>query len=301
MKEAILAFRINANYSKNEILEQYLNTVYFGQGSYGVKAAAERMFIAPDPETGAPVTKNLSQLTIADSALLAGLIANPNGNNPFSNPAGALAAAEPGRAADAREGLHHPEEAAAAVATPAADDHAAGGAATRQLLRAAGAGPDPRRRREQVRARRRRRARARAATSSSVAVCGSTPRSTPRCRPRPRSAIRDTLPEDTNGATAALVAMDPAERRRARGRQRPDVSKTASSTSRPTAGASRVPPTRRSPWPRRSRTASRRTTRSTAATTARSRDTRRARKAWVATPPTARAVSPTSPSRPPTP
>lgn len=89
LHEVILALRITANYSKNEVLEQYLNTVYFGENSYGVKAAAERMFITVDPTYG-PVPKTLDQLTLADAALLAGVISNPEGNNPFTNPDGAL-------------------------------------------------------------------------------------------------------------------------------------------------------------------------------------------------------------------
>src|SRR2546423_10734507 len=47
-KELILAYRLNDKYSKPEILKQDLNTVYFGQGSYGVKATARRVFLTPD-------------------------------------------------------------------------------------------------------------------------------------------------------------------------------------------------------------------------------------------------------------
>ena len=47
IKEAALAVRLNDEWTKNHILEEYLNTVYFGQGSYGVKAAAERFFGTP--------------------------------------------------------------------------------------------------------------------------------------------------------------------------------------------------------------------------------------------------------------
>jgi penicillin-binding protein 1A len=96
IKEVVLAVRLNKKYSKKEILEQYLNTVYFGQGSYGVKAAVERFFLTCPPGlTGptcapfGPKALTLPEVTIGDAALLAGLISNPEGNNPFVNPAGA--------------------------------------------------------------------------------------------------------------------------------------------------------------------------------------------------------------------
>lgn len=79
IKEAALAVRLNDEWSKNHILEEYLNTVYFGQGSYGVKAAAERYFGTP-----------LAKLTLAQSAMLAGVIRNPEGTNPFVHPNEAL-------------------------------------------------------------------------------------------------------------------------------------------------------------------------------------------------------------------
>ena len=75
LREVILAYRFDSQFSKTQILEEYLNTVYFGQGSYGVKTAAERFFHVP-----------LGQLTVGQSALLAGLIQNPDGYNPFSHP-----------------------------------------------------------------------------------------------------------------------------------------------------------------------------------------------------------------------
>lgn len=86
LREAILAFRLNNQYSKTEILREYLNTVYFGQGSYGIKAAAERFFCSDDPETGAERCKTLQELSLAEAALLAGLINSPEGNNPFEFP-----------------------------------------------------------------------------------------------------------------------------------------------------------------------------------------------------------------------
>src|SRR6266508_5109801 len=85
-KELILAYRLNDKYSKREILKQYLNTVYFGQGSYGVKAATRRFFLAPDPSAPFPRGKALSELTVGEAALLAGVIRNPEGDNPFVHP-----------------------------------------------------------------------------------------------------------------------------------------------------------------------------------------------------------------------
>jgi penicillin-binding protein 1A len=90
LKEILLALRLAKKYSKRQVLEQYLNTVYFGQGSYGVKAAAERLFLKADAASpfGVQATQ-LGQVSVGEAALLAGLINNPEGNNPFTNPAGA--------------------------------------------------------------------------------------------------------------------------------------------------------------------------------------------------------------------
>lgn len=78
--EAQLAWKIEQGLSKQEILTRYLNTVYFGDGAYGVKAAAEVFF-----------SKHLGNLTLAESALLAGLIKAPGTYNPRRNPDLALA------------------------------------------------------------------------------------------------------------------------------------------------------------------------------------------------------------------
>ncbi|MDQ6853915.1 MAG: transglycosylase domain-containing protein, partial [Actinomycetota bacterium] len=85
-KELILAYRLNDKYSKPEILKQYLNTVYFGQGSYGLKAAVRRFFLTADPGAPFPRGKNLNELTVGETALLAGVIRNPEGDNPFVHP-----------------------------------------------------------------------------------------------------------------------------------------------------------------------------------------------------------------------
>jgi penicillin-binding protein 1A len=72
--EAQLAWRLEQRYSKEEILERYLNTVYFGDGAYGIKAASERFFAKPPQE-----------LTLTESALLAGVIRSPEADNPRRN------------------------------------------------------------------------------------------------------------------------------------------------------------------------------------------------------------------------
>jgi len=79
IKEILLAFRIERTYSKDEILEMYLNQIYFGEGTYGIEAASRRFF-------GKPV----SELELHQIALLAGLPRNPAGYNPFTNPKRAL-------------------------------------------------------------------------------------------------------------------------------------------------------------------------------------------------------------------
>ena len=71
-EEALYAFRIEANYSKEEILTGYLNTIYFGHGMYGIEAASEYYFHKP-----------ASELSIAESAMLAGIPKGPNIYSPF--------------------------------------------------------------------------------------------------------------------------------------------------------------------------------------------------------------------------
>lgn len=71
VKEAILAVKIERTYSKDEILEMYLNQIYFGSGAYGVEAAAREFF-----------GKSVTELTIGESTLLAGLPKNPRDYSP---------------------------------------------------------------------------------------------------------------------------------------------------------------------------------------------------------------------------
>src|SRR4051812_21038580 len=79
IQEAALAFRLEGRMSKQEILERYLNTVYFGNGAYGLQAAAERYF-----------STDVEHLTLAQATLLASLIRDPVGADPFRHPGAAL-------------------------------------------------------------------------------------------------------------------------------------------------------------------------------------------------------------------
>ena len=74
IKEAILAVEIERKYTKDEILENYLNTIYFGQGAYGIKNAAIKYF-----------NKQPKQLTIAQAAILASLPKSPTKYSKLEN------------------------------------------------------------------------------------------------------------------------------------------------------------------------------------------------------------------------
>ena len=71
VRELLLAVQLNKDYSKREILTQYLNTVYFGQGSYGVKSAVERLLLKSDPASPFGVRGTaLSEVTVAAAAVV---------------------------------------------------------------------------------------------------------------------------------------------------------------------------------------------------------------------------------------
>ncbi len=75
VQEAYLAVQMEQKYSKDQILEMYLNTIYFGHGAYGLGAAAEVYF-----------NKDVSDLTVSEAALLAGLPQRPSGYDPIKYP-----------------------------------------------------------------------------------------------------------------------------------------------------------------------------------------------------------------------
>jgi penicillin-binding protein 1A len=83
LQEAVAAWQLEDRYEKDEILERYLNTVYFGKGAYGIRAASLRFFgVEPD------------ELDLAQATLLAGVIASPSNYDPFLHPERALARRE---------------------------------------------------------------------------------------------------------------------------------------------------------------------------------------------------------------
>lgn len=80
VSEATMAIQLERTYSKDRILELYLNAIYFGNGAYGVDAAARQYFGKP-----------LAEISLAESALLAGLIQRPGATDPYDNPRLAVA------------------------------------------------------------------------------------------------------------------------------------------------------------------------------------------------------------------
>ncbi|UFZ02366.1 penicillin-binding protein 1A [Bradyrhizobium ontarionense] len=83
LQEAELALWLERKYSKRDILELYLNRVYFGSGAYGVEAAAQRYF-----------GKSARQVTVGEAAMLAGLVKSPSRLAPNRNPEGAAKRAQ---------------------------------------------------------------------------------------------------------------------------------------------------------------------------------------------------------------
>ncbi len=80
IQEAVLAIQVERRYTKDEILEMYLNNVYLGEGAYGIQSASQIYF-----------AKTIDQLGLEEAALLAGLPQAPSAYNPFYDPAAAVA------------------------------------------------------------------------------------------------------------------------------------------------------------------------------------------------------------------
>ncbi len=89
-KEAALAYRLERHWSKEKILTEYLNTIYFGEGAYGIEAAARTYFGAAHPGCGTQVEPCASVLEPWEAAMLAGIIASPSAFDPRVSPESAL-------------------------------------------------------------------------------------------------------------------------------------------------------------------------------------------------------------------
>jgi penicillin-binding protein 1A len=87
LKEAALAYQLERKWSKEKILTEYLNTVYFGEGAYGIESAARGFFKWNHPGCEPNCAAVLEP---AEAALLAGMIASPAAYSPTQNPAAAL-------------------------------------------------------------------------------------------------------------------------------------------------------------------------------------------------------------------
>ncbi len=93
LKEAALAYQLAHKWSKDKIITAYLNTVYFGNGAYGIEAAAQTYFGRDVNHLGCGTPNHeycVSQLQPWEAALLAGIIQNPSAYNPATHPAAAL-------------------------------------------------------------------------------------------------------------------------------------------------------------------------------------------------------------------
>ena len=84
-KELVISTKMSSEWSKDQVLQSYLNIIYFGRGAYGIAAASKAYFDKP-----------VEQLTVADGALLAALIQQPSGTGPGGRPRGRGGAVELG-------------------------------------------------------------------------------------------------------------------------------------------------------------------------------------------------------------
>jgi penicillin-binding protein 1A len=115
VQEAILALWLERNYSKDQILELYMNRVYFGSGAYGVEAAAQKYF-----------GKSARAVTVAEAAVLGGLVQAPSRLAPNRNPEGAAERAALVISAMVRDGAVKDVDAKLALASPAKSRRQAG-------------------------------------------------------------------------------------------------------------------------------------------------------------------------------
>jgi penicillin-binding protein 1A len=87
LREAALAYHLTHEWSKEKILNNYLNTIYFGNGAYGIEAAARTYFQSKHPGCDVKGDKSCaSDLAPEDAALLAGMVSSPTAYDPIAHP-----------------------------------------------------------------------------------------------------------------------------------------------------------------------------------------------------------------------
>ncbi len=116
LQEVVLALWLEHKFSKAQILELYLNRVYFGSGAYGIEGAAQRYF-----------GKSAKQLTLPEAAMLAGLVQSPSRLAPNRNPEGAERRAALVITAMAEQKMVSEDAARRALANPARANKPSGG------------------------------------------------------------------------------------------------------------------------------------------------------------------------------
>ena len=112
LREAALAYHLTRRWTKDQILRNYLNQIYFGNGAYGIESAARTYFSFNHDGCGGrdgskqqpPCAKVLLP---HEAALLAAMVASPSAYDPVQHPVAVQEAARPRAAAHVRAGLHH--------------------------------------------------------------------------------------------------------------------------------------------------------------------------------------------------
>ena len=107
-REAALAYRLERHWSKDKILTEYLNTIYFGEGAYGIEAAARTYFGKVHAGCGTNAEPCASVLEPWEAATLAAIIASPVGLRPQGLPDQRAGAPQPRAGEDVRAELHNP-------------------------------------------------------------------------------------------------------------------------------------------------------------------------------------------------
>ena len=107
LREAVLAYQLEKRWSKDRILTDYLNTIYFGESAYGIEMAARTFF-----------GTSARRLTLPQAALLAGIVQDPSADDPFAHPAAARARRGEVLQAMSAQGMVSAGDAAAAARAP---------------------------------------------------------------------------------------------------------------------------------------------------------------------------------------